>query len=39
MHSQKRLSEVANQLNELPRKTLKFKTPAHMIDKSGALMA
>jgi IS30 family transposase len=38
-HSQKRLNEVANQLNERPRKTLKFKTPAHMIDKSVALMA
>lgn len=39
IHSQKRLSEVSNQLNERPRKTLKFKTPAHMIDKSVALMA
>lgn len=39
IHSQKRLSEVANELNERPRKTLKFKTPAHMIDKSVALMA
>jgi IS30 family transposase len=31
-HSQARLSEVATQLNERPRKTLKFKTPSHMIE-------
>ena len=37
LHSQDRLSEVATQLNERPRKTLKFKTPSHMIDKSVAL--
>jgi IS30 family transposase len=38
-HSQARLSEVATQLNEHPRKTLKFKTPSHMIEKSVALLA
>jgi IS30 family transposase len=38
-HSQERLSEVATQLNERPRKTLKFKTPSHMIEKSVALLA
>ena len=37
-HSQKRLNEVANQLNERPRKILKFKTPAHMIGRGVALM-
>ena len=37
-HSQKRLNEVATQLNERPRKTLKFKTPSHMIEKSVALI-
>ena len=37
-HSQKRLNEVASQLNERPRKTLNFKTPSHMIDRSVALM-
>jgi IS30 family transposase len=39
LHSQARLSEVATQLNERPRKTLKFKTPSHMIEKSVALLA
>jgi IS30 family transposase len=38
-HSQERLSEVATQLNERPRKTLKFKTPSHMIEQSVALLA
>lgn len=37
--SQARLSEVATQLNERPRKTLKFKTPSHMIEKNVALLA
>jgi len=37
-HSQPRLNEVATQLNERPRKTLKFKTPSHMIEKSVALL-
>ena len=36
-HSQTRLNDVANQLNERPRKTLKFKTPKEMIGKSVAL--
>lgn len=36
-HSQERLNEVATQLNERPRKTLKFKTPSHMIEKSVAM--
>jgi IS30 family transposase len=38
-HSQERLSEVATQLNERPRKTLKFNTPSHTIEKSVALLA
>ena len=38
-HSQEKLNEVATQLNERPRKTLKFKTPSHMIDKSVAMIA
>jgi IS30 family transposase len=38
-HSQERLDEVATQLNERPRKTLKFKTPSHMIEKSVAMIA
>ena len=38
-HTQKRLNEVATQLNERPRKTLKFKTPSHMIEKSVAMIA
>jgi len=38
-HSQARLSEVATQLNERPRKTLKFKTSSHMIEKGVALLA
>ena len=38
-HTQKRLNEVATELNERPRKTLKFKTPSHMIEKSVALIA
>lgn len=32
-HTQELLNAVATQLNERPRKTLKFKTPAHMIEK------
>lgn len=36
-HSQTRLNDVANQLNERPRKTLKFKTPKQMIERSVAL--
>ena len=37
-HSQERLNEVATQLNERPRKTLKFKTPSHMIEKSVVMI-
>ncbi|CCQ12775.1 Mobile element protein [Pseudoalteromonas luteoviolacea B = ATCC 29581] len=37
-HSQERLNEVATQLNERPRKSLKFKTPSHKIEKSVALI-
>jgi transposase, IS30 family len=37
-HTQERLNEVATQLNERPRKTLKFKTPSHMIGKGVALI-
>lgn len=38
IHSQEKLNNVATQLNERPRKTLKFKTPSHMIEKSVAMM-
>jgi len=37
-HSQERLNEVATQLNQRPRKTLKFKSPSHMIEKSVAMI-
>ena len=37
-HTQKRLNEVATELNERPRKTLKFKTPSHIIERSVALI-
>lgn len=36
-HSQARLDEVANELNERPRKTMRFKTPREMIERSVAL--
>ncbi len=36
-HSQKKLDEVAEQLNTRPRKTLKFETPKHLIAQSVAL--
>jgi IS30 family transposase len=36
-HSQKVLDEVANQLNERPRETLKFNTPKEIVDVSVAL--
>ena len=36
-HSQKKLDEVATQLNERPRKVLKFKTPKEMMERSVAL--
>ena len=37
-HSQEKLNEVATQLNQRPRKTLKFKTPSDMIEKSVAMI-
>lgn len=37
-HTQEALNEIATKLNERPRKTLKFKTPSHMIEKSVALI-
>lgn len=37
-HSQRMLNRVAKQLNERPRKTLKFKTPKEMIERSVALI-
>ena len=37
-HSQETLNDVATQLNDRPRKTLKFKTPSHMIEKCVALI-
>jgi IS30 family transposase len=37
-HSQQALDLVAKQLNERPRKVLKFKTPQEIISKSVALM-
>ena len=36
-HTQEVLDYVANQLNERPRKTLKFKTPKQLIEESVAL--
>lgn len=38
-HGQARLNEIAKQLNERPRKTLKYKSPAHMIALSVAMIA
>jgi IS30 family transposase len=37
-HTQERLNEVATELNERPRKTLKFRTPSHIIERSVALI-
>lgn len=37
-HSRERLNEVATQLNERPRKTLNYKTPSHMVEKSVAVI-
>jgi len=34
-----KLNEVATQLNERPRKTLEFKTPSHIIERSVAIIA
>lgn len=39
VHSQEKLNVVACQLNERPRKTLKFKSPSHMIDLGVAMIA
>jgi len=36
-HYQEALNQVAEQLNNCPRKTLKFKTPKQIIEKSVAL--
>jgi len=36
-YSQKELDKVVNQLNERPRKTLKFKTPKEIMERSVAL--
>ena len=38
VHTQDRLNQVATELNERPRKVLKFKTPAHKIEKGVALI-
>lgn len=38
VHTQEKLNAVACQLNERPRKTLKFKTPSHMIALSVAMI-
>lgn len=38
-HSQKTLDEVANQLNNRPRKTLRFKTPKQVVERSVALIS
>jgi IS30 family transposase len=38
-HTQKTLDFVATQLNERPRKTLKFRTPKEMMEKSVAVTA
>jgi IS30 family transposase len=32
MYSQSHLNEIANKLNTRPRKTLKFKTPAEVLN-------
>jgi IS30 family transposase len=36
-HSQEVLNQIADELNDRPRKTLKFKTPKQIIEKSVAL--
>jgi len=36
-HSQQTLNSVAKELNERPRKTLKFKTPKEIMNESVAL--
>ena len=37
VHSQQTLDAVANELNERPRKTLKFKSPKQVLGRSVAL--
>lgn len=37
-HSQRKLDQVATQLNERPRKVLKFRTPKEMMEKHVAVM-
>ncbi|MCP5081033.1 MAG: IS30 family transposase, partial [Alphaproteobacteria bacterium] len=37
VHSQANLNKVARQLNERPRKTLQFETPAEKFDQCVAL--
>ncbi|VAW54252.1 Transposase InsI for insertion sequence element IS30, partial [hydrothermal vent metagenome] len=39
VHSQAKLNAVARQLNERPRKTLEFKTPAQKFNACAALTA
>lgn len=39
IHSQEKLNDVANQLNERPRKILKYKTPSHTIEKGVAMIS
>lgn len=36
-YSQQQLNAIARQLNEMPRKTLGFRTPAEMFGESVAL--
>jgi IS30 family transposase len=36
-HSQEKLNQVADQLNNRPRKTLMFETPKQVLQKSVAL--
>lgn len=38
LHSQEKLNYIATQLNERSRKSLKFKTPSHMIEKGVAII-
>jgi len=38
VHGQPTLNEIAKQLNERPRKTLKFKSPSHMIATGVAMI-
>lgn len=38
-HSQEKLNDVTTQLNERPRKILKYKTPSHIIEKGVAMFS